>query len=378
MPALPSSLRVALVHPYPWPEVRRGAERYLEDLSGYLAGRGHDVTVVTGSDGPGRDWRRPDGVRMVVRRRPLPVRGARIGLSPVETFGAAALVPLLRGRFDLVHALTPTGAIAGRLSGAPTLYSVLGHPHPDQRPPGRVRPGLFSGAVRFATEVAVLSEASARALEVHHGRAPVVLPPGVELGRFPADLGRRAGAPRVLFSASLSDRRKRLDLAVAAFALLLRARPDARLLLSGEGDPSWAIPAGPEGAVVREALDVLGAGTPDEVPARYRQATVTVLPAEHEAFGLAIVESLASGTPVVCTASGGMPELVDDTVGRVAAAADPAALACALGQVLTMAADTDLPRRCRHRARQWAWDDAVGPRHEAVYATLTAGRRGRP
>ena len=43
---------VALVHPYSWPEVKRGGERYLADIAWYLGEAGHTVDVITGTSGP--------------------------------------------------------------------------------------------------------------------------------------------------------------------------------------------------------------------------------------------------------------------------------------------------------------------------------------
>ncbi|MHB8328233.1 MAG: glycosyltransferase family 4 protein [Acidimicrobiales bacterium] len=367
-------LRIALVHPYAWPEVRRGAERYLDDLAGYLAGAGHTVDVVTGTSGGSTVEPGPGGTRLVRRHRWLPRGAGRLGLSEVETFGAAALPSLLGTRYDLVHALTPTGALAGRLARRPTLYTVLGHPHGDQIPTARAQRFLFFSGVRHASMVAALSTASADEVARRLGRHAEVLSPGVRLERFPANTSARRGPPRLLFSASLSDHRKRADLAVAAFALLLESRPDARLTLSGEGDPGWALPGrGPGVDRLRAAIDLPGPGSPDRVPERYRQASVTVLPSEHEAFGLALVESLASGTPVVCAPSGGMPEIVGDArVGRVATAFTAEALARAVSEALTLAEDPKTPGRCVERARHWSWE-TVGPEHEALYRRV-AGR----
>jgi glycosyltransferase involved in cell wall biosynthesis len=126
---------------------------------------------------------------------------------------------------------------------------------------------------------------------------------------------------------------------------------------------------------VAAAIDVLGPGSPKEVPGRYRAATVTVLPAEHEAFGLALIESMASGTPAACTPTGGMPELVDATVGCVASASTAAALSDALRRAVDLAAEPTTPARCVERAARWDWEEAVGPAHEEVYEALAARRR---
>lgn len=367
-------MRIALVHPFPWPQVRRGAERYLDDLSRYLAGHGHDVTVVTGSTGPARVERNDDGVTYVYR----PLRHGpalhRAGMTPVETFGLSALGALRHTPCDVVHALTPSGAVAGRLAGRPTLYTILGHPDPDQLPSALIPRHLFLGALRMASATAVLSRASASALRRLAGRAAVVLPPGVALERFVPSPSPRPDPPRVLFSASLADPRKRPDLAVEALAGVLDRHPGARLALSGSGDATDLLAlAGRIGNNVASAIDVLGPGRPEDVPARYRQATVTVLPAEHEAFGLALVESLASGTPVVCTPSGGMAEIVTPEVGAVAGAATPEALADALEAAITLAADPATSQRCVTRAQRWDWDSAVGPAHVEMYERLAAG-----
>jgi glycosyltransferase involved in cell wall biosynthesis len=174
---------------------------------------------------------------------------------------------------------------------------------------------------------------------------------------------------RLLFSASLEDRRKRADLAVAAFALLLDRHPDGRLVMSGVGDPSWALAGIP--ARVRDAVDIVGAGRPEEVPGRYRDATVTVLSAQHEAFGLVLLESLASGTPAVCLPSGGAPEVLgSDRVGHVASSCTAEALAEAVEHAVALARRDGTASHCVARALQWDWGVTVGPAHERVYAEL--------
>jgi glycosyltransferase involved in cell wall biosynthesis len=123
---------------------------------------------------------------------------------------------------------------------------------------------------------------------------------------------------------------------------------------------------------VRAAIDVLGPGDPDDVPTRYRESTVTLLPAEHEAFGLALVESLACGTPVACTPTGGMPEIIgDEPVGMVARESTPLALAEALHGAISLSAEPSTPALCAARARYWSWKESVGPAHERLYRAIS-------
>jgi glycosyltransferase involved in cell wall biosynthesis len=93
-----------------------------------------------------------------------------------------------------------------------------------------------------------------------------------------------------------------------------------------------------------------------------------VLPSEHEAFGLVLVESLASGTPVVAAASGGIAEIVDPGagVGALTPVGDIGALAAAIVETVRLAADPETPARCAAHAQRWSWD-SVGPAHLAAY-----------
>ena len=158
------------------------------------------MTVVTGTTGASPRERRGVGITVRYRRHLLGVRGARLGIGAVETFGAPALAELLGRRADVVHAFTPSGALAGRVAGRPTLYTVLGHPDAGQMPDHAVPRALFDAAVCHATRVATLSQASAEALAATTGRRAEVLAPGVRVERFPLEPAARdrTRPPRVL------------------------------------------------------------------------------------------------------------------------------------------------------------------------------------
>jgi glycosyltransferase involved in cell wall biosynthesis len=146
---------------------------------------------------------------------------------------------------------------------------------------------------------------------------------------------------------------------------VLERYPDARLQLSGGGDPSWAL------TPADRNVDVIGAGDPADVPERYRRATVTVLPSVSEAFGLVLVESLACGTPAIGTDSGGAASIVDDErVGRIVPARNGEALAAAINECIELARDPATPARCRAHSMRWGWDEVIGPEHERVYGNV--------
>ncbi len=368
-------MKIALVHAFAWPEVRRGGERLVDDLTTYLRGAGHRVDVFTGTRGESQFSIGPQG-RAFRMRIPWARGLGRFGLSRVETFGVRALVPLLLHRYDVVHAFTPTAALASLAARQRTVYTVIGHPTSDALPRRRIPRSCLSRAISASAEVAALSSSAAASVAAAFERVPVVLPPGVPMSGFAPNLDARTGPPCLLYSGDLGNPDKRLPVLLAAFGRLLAKHPRARLALSGPGSPEGAFDAiGAPRRDVSKSVDVLGKGSVGEVPERYRSAHVTVLPSRNEAFGIVLVESLASGTPVVACAPGGAEDIVTDPmIGRLVPADDPEALAGAIDECIDLAADPATPQRCRAHAQTWDWT-AIGPQYESLYASV-GGRRG--
>lgn len=369
-------MRIALAHAYPWDEVRRGAERYVADLAWYLAGAGHEVHVLTTAE-VARTERRDDVTLHMLRR----VDGPRLswrGITPVETQALPLVGHLARNRYDVVHTLAPAAVLAARMTGHRCVLTELGHPSLADL---RTRPWklpLYRRAARAADAVTALSHSAAQAIRaVVAGVDPVVLNPGVRMDRFAPNLEPRTGPPRLLFVSDASEYRKGIHLAIAALATVLDRHPDARLLLGGPGDHLWARDHVPTSALhAFDSVDALGVVSQEDLPDVYRRATVTLLPSTHEAFGLVLSESLACGTPVVCTHTAGMTEVVDAEVGRTFDINDVHGLADALVGAIAIAANEEVPARCRARSERWSWTDEVGPAHVALYERVRARTRG--
>jgi glycosyltransferase involved in cell wall biosynthesis len=286
----------------------------------------------------------------------------------METVGPVAFIHLMRRRYDLVHALTPTAALAGRASGHRTVYSLLGVPTLEQYAGRAHQLRLLKAATRAAHVTTALSIGAAEAAEELTRRRCEILGAGVRLERFEPRLEPRTGPPTVLFSSNQSDPRKGLSYLLAAMAGLLDEHPSARLRLTGPGDWTQAVATLDESTRRRVLPAVENVGPEVDMAEEYRRAWVTTLPARFEAFGLVLIESLASGTPVVCSRDGGMTDIVDDPrVGRVAPFADVAALRGALSEALALAHRRETPLRCSEHARRWDWRTVVGPAYESLY-----------
>ncbi len=368
-------LRILLTHTYCWPEVRRGAERYIHELGAALVDAGHDVQIVATAPTPSKGTVLDVPVKRL-RRRQGP---SQYGEFAAEVaFGREALARHVFDRIDVWHAFgtgdAATAAFLSKMRLWPrvrSVYTDLGGPvrsYREQRPDHR----LFQYAVRNLDAYLCLSEATRAVLESDYERRGLVVGGGVDVVRFTPAKSRRP-EPTLLFMSAVDDPRKNLPLLLAAFDLVVATRPEVRLMLAGPGDATRALNASTDR--VRAATDVRGVGEVEDVAALYGAAWVTVLPSMREAFGLVLVESLASGTPVVAIAnSGGPPEIVQPGLGVLADDQTPEALANACLAALSLAAAGEKTRNaCRTEAvAKYSWETAIVPRLEQIYrAELT-------
>ncbi|MGY1708779.1 glycosyltransferase [Geodermatophilus sp. SYSU D00758] len=185
--------------------------------------------------------------------------------------------------------------------------------------------GLWDGVDLFLAPSAHLR----RRVEAGGVRRVEVLPNPVMAAPAPRPLP--PGPPVVLLASRLVAE-KGVDVLLSAAASLPRG---VRVRLAGSGRVAGEVAA----RVAREGLpvDVLGPRPPAGVRAELAGATVAVLPALwEENCPMAVLEAAALGVPVVASAIGGIPELVDDgRTGLLVPPGDVAALASALARVVS-------------------------------------------
>ena len=194
------------------------------------------------------------------------------------------------------------------------------------------------------------------------GAGPNVAPP-------PAAAPEPPGPPAILFVGRCFAPKGGPDL-VEAFRRIRRVHPQAALWIVSQEAPRPL----PEGAVFHGSLD------PPALSVLFARASVFALPTLREAFGLAFLEAMAFGLPVVATSIGAIPEIVaDGETGILVPPRDPAALATACAALLgdpTRARRRGVAGRARV-AEQFGWDRAAARMLEVLRgADAEPGARG--
>jgi glycosyltransferase involved in cell wall biosynthesis len=147
------------------------------------------------------------------------------------------------------------------------------------------------------------------------------------------------------------DMAKGLGELVTAVSALATKRPNIHCYIVGDGPARQSLADSIAGQNASHITLVPSCGT--EGVAQWMAASnLITLPSYREGCPNVIIEALASGRPVVATNVGGIPELMDDTDGRLVPARDSAALEAALDQVLGQTWDPSAISA--HHSRSWS------------------------
>lgn len=369
-----------LLHCTYYPPEFGGLESHVAELARGLARRGHEIRIVTSRSRKGlaRDEER-EGVR--IRRTWFPSRGP-VGWM-LHALGSVPVTSRWAGWAEVVHAQAFASVV-------PCALAVRGRPRPlvatfhtshflVRARKRRWRP-VLTRLVRWPDHTFAASREIAEvAMSMAPGTTVETLVNGVDTDRFrpvspavSAEEGvRTILVPRRLFA------KNGVEFLIRAMPQVAERVPGARALLVGDGPERSRLEALARDLGVEGSVRFLGARTHGEMPAVLSSGEVAVFPSLMEATSVAALECMACGLPVVASRVGGLPEIVDETVGRLVPPADPEALAAALVELLVGEELEALGREARRRVvGRWS-NDRLVDRHEEVYGELLSGAASR-
>jgi glycosyltransferase-like protein len=341
----------------------RGGVVHMLALAEALAELGEDVTVWTLGRGGDTEFYRPVDPRVRVAIVPFadPPEEETVGQRILRSIATlrAAFTP---GEFDIVHAQDCISANA-------VDWCVRTVHHLDQFTTPELAACHERAIVRPFAHICV-SAAVAREVSEGWGIHPTVIPNGVDAARF-ADASPgpwRAKVGRfVLAVGGIEPRKGSMDL-LEAYALLRAEQPDLRLVMAG-GETLFDYRDYRERWDKRAAeLDadpiVLGPVPHDDLPSLMAAASVFAFPSTKEGFGMAAMEALAAGIPVVTR---DLPVLQEIFGGAARFATDPPGFA----RELRSALDAPFAYQAAGRAlaARYTWPAAASA-HLAFYRSL--------
>jgi glycosyltransferase involved in cell wall biosynthesis len=352
-----------------------------------LARRGHDLHVVA----PFIDIQGtlPQNVHLY----DLPPR-MRPGFQQLEYMVRSRLLlnEIRRSHhIDLIHQLNPVVrglSISMVGSGLPVVLGTFVGDWQHGTPPLLSSYGLrwrLEGAIKAALDVVQQQSAKALLITTPAARNRMPWPQavakktylvshGIDATQFAPSAQSDTSRKQILFLNSVSIHKGIYEL-LAAFEIVARRMPDARLVIAGSGPDTEKVRALIAASDVGDRIDFIGRVERERVPAFMNACTVHCLPSLGEPYGQSVLEAMACGKPVVVTDAGGLRYLMPEGGGYKVPPGDVQALADALIAILSspqLQAEMGAVNR-RAVEEQHAWE-RVGERLEGIYELVL--RRG--
>lgn len=303
---------------FPYESAPGGGERYTEQTVEGLTAAGHEATLVSSSRAMLGTFFRRGWSAIPLWGGVEPVTKATAAVFPLTApvflpllalalswfrFRRGARVLVCLSLTDKLLATFPAWILGYRVVWMEHLVagrSLLQNPYR----------GAYAALSRLARVVAV-SKATADSIAaagVPRSRIDVIYP-GIAPESRPAASLRRSGTPIVGAISRLSPE-KNVALLLRAFSRVVKGIPEARLQIYGEG---------PERRELESLVETLGLATSVSflgyVPgagAHCGELDLLAVSSSRESFGVAALEAMNCGVPVVATKVGGLPELVKD------------------------------------------------------------------
>ena len=350
--------RIGLVGPLPPPS--GGMANQTRQLARLLGEEGLDVELVQVNAPYRPPWVEPlRGVRAFFRLAPYLVRLWRAA-------GRVRLFHVMANSGWAWHLFAAPAVWIARLRGVPVVINYRGGGAEEffERSIFWVRPTM-----RLADRVIVPSGFLKEVFR-RFGLAAEIVPNVIDLERFSARVGggsRDGAAPHLVVTRNLEPLYD-VGTAIRAFAIVRRTRPDARLTIAGSGPERERLAALARSLGAADCVAFTGRIDNERIAELYRQADVSINSSLVDNMPNSILESLASGVPVVSTDVGGVRYVVEH--GKTALLVPPGDAEAMARAVLGLLDQPEEARRLaragREAVQQYTWEQ-VRPRLIEVY-----------
>lgn len=367
-----------LLHCVYFPPEVGGLESHVYYLARALVRRGHRVDVVTSRSLPGvAREEEMEGIR--VWRTWFPARSPMGWLA--HALGSIPRTRAVAAQAHVIHAqafpsVVP-GAVARRSSGAPlvatfhTSHFLTRAARPAWRPILAALVRMPDYALAASGEIAAVAEALAP------GTAVEAVINGVETTDFRRVSGSLppANVPRLVVPRRLFPKNG-VEYFIRALPLIVDEMPVEAMLI-GDGPERERLEGLARRLGVRDRVTFLGKRTHAEMPGLLSSGDLAVIPSLMEATSVAALEAMACELPVAASDVGGLPEIVDASVGELFQPGDPEALARTVLRLLREGGLRAMGKRARDRVVDHWSNDRLAERHLEVYSELLARGRER-
>jgi L-malate glycosyltransferase len=372
-------MKIAFVYDAVYPYRIGGVEKRIYELSKRLAQMGHDVHIFGLKEWAGDASFVRNGVfyHGVGQARPFYAHGRR-SVYEALYFGWKVLTPLLKERFDIIDCQNfpyfncISAAFAAKVRHSPLVitwhevwkdywYEYLGIPGFTGKAVEKLASQLSD------TMVAVSDLTKNELMSVRKGLSISVIPNGIELSHINA-INPSQNSSDIFFTGRLL-KEKNVELLIRAVAIIREDIPEIRCIIAGDGPERDSLQNLVDQCNLTANITFTGfLKNHDELIALMKSSLVCASPSAREGFGIAALEAMACGLPVVTVDSekNAVKEMVVDKTGIICNVT-PEAFAESVMQCLKVKGTME--KDCIRFARDHDWDMVAG-KLEAYYSGI--------
>lgn len=284
-----------------------------------------------------------------------------------------------KNKYDIVHAVFgyPSGIIAYALrKEAPYLISLRGSDVPGFNKRFSLIYKLLTPIIRkiwgSASAVTSNSEGLKELASLTSGNIEIkVIPNGVDTKEFNPSAGDRRPGKKILTVARLIER-KGIHYLIEAFPNIIEKIPEATLTIIGSGRMSDKLKKLVSDKNLTGRVSFLGEVLHESLPPIMTGHDIFVLPSFNEGMSNAMMEAMASGLPIVTTATGGTLELLGEGGTYIEKGSPESIVKAVTGLFGNEAKMVNMSAISRHRAETYSWSSVVES-YMKIYGEIVKG-----
>jgi len=286
-----------------------------------------------------------------------------------------------QGRPDIVlihSSLWAGAALAERLSSEAIPFIVVEHMKAFLLPDAfnAFQKKCIQTTYRCAGKIVAVSSALEkqilRIFPEAQGKTTIIHSPVTKQMMAPAGVDSRSAPDFTFIAVSLLRAEKRIDILINAFARLVKLGVPAKLKLVGDGPLRSSLERLARRLNLGDRIEFRGYLTREQVAEELLGSNCLVLPSEVETFGVALVEAMAAGKPVIATRCGGPEDIVTKETGLLVPVNDEAALRRAMRTIMDTYGYYEPGKICRYVVEKFGEQTYVAA-FKAVFDELVSG-----
>lgn len=206
-----------------------------------------------------------------------------------------------------------------------------------------------------------------------------VIPNGVAFDEIQSILIRTKDQlkhPAILFVGGLV-KVKGIDVLLNAVLIIIKKIPDLHIYIAGSGPEESKLKKLVKGLNIEKNVNFLGFISGEKKYAYYKSADIYVQPSRYETFGVAVLEAMACGKPVVASNVGGIPFVVED--GKTGLFFECGNIEDLAEKVIILLKNKEMREKMgkegRERAKEFTWD-RIADKTITLYKAIISEKRG--